>query len=128
MRGELDWIVMKALEKDRTRRYRNGHGFARDVQRYLSDEAVEARPPSAGYRFRKFASRNKATIASGAVDRDSPDDWLGRFYWLATRATQAETQAQANLTQLAGSEIRAETTRSSGTQPQGGRRGSPSRQ
>src|SRR5262249_15621277 len=46
MQGEVDWIVMKALEKDRTRRYETANGLARDVQRYLADEVVEARPPS----------------------------------------------------------------------------------
>src|SRR5262249_45124020 len=52
VRGELDWIVMKALEKDRTRRYETANGFAMDVQRYLAGEAVLAVPPSAGYRLR----------------------------------------------------------------------------
>ena len=50
LQGELDWVVMKALEKDRTRRYDTANGFARDIQRYLADEVVEARPPSRGYR------------------------------------------------------------------------------
>jgi eukaryotic-like serine/threonine-protein kinase len=59
MRGELDWIVMKALEKDRSRRYETANGFAMDVQRYLADEAVQACPPSASYRLRKFLRRNK---------------------------------------------------------------------
>src|SRR5262245_30999708 len=59
MRGELDWIVMKALEKDGTRRYDTASAFAADVQRYLKDEPVEACPPSAWYRFRKFARRHK---------------------------------------------------------------------
>src|SRR5688500_16424201 len=67
MRGELDWIVMKALEKDRTRRYETASGLAADVLRYLDDEAVQACPPSAGYRFRKFARRNKRALASAAV-------------------------------------------------------------
>ncbi len=60
MRGEVDWIVMKALEKDRNRRYDSAAGLAKDVLRYLNDELVEARPPSTGYRFRKFirAHRN----------------------------------------------------------------------
>jgi serine/threonine protein kinase/tetratricopeptide (TPR) repeat protein len=64
MRGELDWIVMKALEKDRNRRYETANGFAMDVQRYLADEAVQACPPSVGYRFRKFARRNKGPVAA----------------------------------------------------------------
>ncbi|MGH7176330.1 MAG: serine/threonine protein kinase, partial [Tepidisphaeraceae bacterium] len=63
VRGELDWIVMKALEKDRARRYETASGFARDVENYLRDEAVEACPPSATYRFRKFARRNRAALA-----------------------------------------------------------------
>ena len=56
VRGDLDWIVMKALEKDRTRRYETANGFALDLLRYLADEPVEAGPPSRWYRFRKFAS------------------------------------------------------------------------
>jgi serine/threonine protein kinase/Flp pilus assembly protein TadD len=62
-RGELDWIVMKALEKDRDRRYESAGAFAADVQRYLDDEPVLACPPSAWYRFRKFARRNKTGLA-----------------------------------------------------------------
>ncbi len=68
VRGELDWIVMKALEKDRTRRYETASGFARDIQRYLDDEVVEARPPSSGYRFGKFVRRHRGqVIAAGLV-------------------------------------------------------------
>jgi tetratricopeptide (TPR) repeat protein len=64
VRGELDWIVMKCLEKDRTRRYETANGLARDVQRYLLDEPVEAWPPSAGYKLRKFARKNKRLLAT----------------------------------------------------------------
>jgi eukaryotic-like serine/threonine-protein kinase len=68
VRGEIDWIVMKALEKDRTRWYETASGLARDIQRYLDDEVVEARPPSPGYRIGKFVRRHKAqVIASGLV-------------------------------------------------------------
>ena len=63
VRGELDWIVMKALEKDRNRRYETANGFAVDLQRYLADEPVLACPPSAGYRLRKFARRNRSGLA-----------------------------------------------------------------
>ncbi len=66
-RGEVDWIVMKALEKDRNRRYETANGLALDIQRYLADESVQACPPSAGYRLRKFARRNKAVLATGAL-------------------------------------------------------------
>jgi eukaryotic-like serine/threonine-protein kinase len=62
VRGELDWIVMKCLEKDRARRYETVNGLARDVQRYLNDELVEARPPSALYRLRKFTRRNRVAV------------------------------------------------------------------
>ncbi len=67
IRGELDWIVMKALEKDRTRRYETANGLARDIERYLIDQPVEACPPSAGYRLRKFMRRNKAALATAAI-------------------------------------------------------------
>jgi WD40 repeat protein/serine/threonine protein kinase len=67
VRGELDWIVMKCLEKDRNRRYETANGLAADVQRYLHDEPVQACPPSAWYRFRKFARRNKAALLTASV-------------------------------------------------------------
>ena len=67
VRGELDWIVMKALEKDRSGRYETANGFAQDVQRYLADEAVQACPPSVGYRFRKFTRRNRGGLAVAAL-------------------------------------------------------------
>jgi serine/threonine-protein kinase len=63
VRGELDWIVMKALEKDRNRRYETANTFALDIHRYLYDEPVLACPPSSSYRFRKFARRNKTGLA-----------------------------------------------------------------
>jgi tetratricopeptide (TPR) repeat protein len=65
---ELDWIVMKALEKDRNRRYETANSLALDLQRYLADEPVQACPPSAGYRFRKFARRRKGVLlAAGSA-------------------------------------------------------------
>jgi hypothetical protein len=63
-RGELDWIVMKALEKDRNRRYETVNSLARDIRRYLADEPVEACPPSIGYRLRKLARRHKQALAA----------------------------------------------------------------
>src|SRR5947207_5264463 len=66
-RGDLDWIVMKALEKDRNRRYETASGLAADVQRYLQDEPVLACPPSAAYRFRKFARRHKVGLTIVSV-------------------------------------------------------------
>jgi serine/threonine protein kinase/tetratricopeptide (TPR) repeat protein len=67
VRGELDWIVMKALEKDRTRRYQTANAFARDIERYLADEPVEACPPSAAYRLRKFARKHRRLLATAGA-------------------------------------------------------------
>jgi WD40 repeat protein/serine/threonine protein kinase len=67
MRGELDWIVMKCLEKDRSRRYETANGLAHDIERYLADEPVEACPPSSTYRLRKFAGKYKKALATAAV-------------------------------------------------------------
>jgi tetratricopeptide (TPR) repeat protein len=66
VRGELDWMVMKALEKDRNLRYETANGFAADVQRYLADEPVLACPPSAAYRLRKFVRRNRGRLVFAA--------------------------------------------------------------
>jgi serine/threonine protein kinase/Tfp pilus assembly protein PilF len=63
-RGELDWVVLKALEKDRNRRYESASALAADVERYLHDEPIQACPPSAWYRFRKFARRNKVWLGT----------------------------------------------------------------
>ncbi len=67
IRGELDWIVMKALEKDRTRRYETANGFAADVQRYLTGEPVLAAPPSARYRLGVFARKHRAALTTATV-------------------------------------------------------------
>src|ERR1044071_2119880 len=64
LRGDLDWIVMKCLEKDRARRYETANGLARDAERYLADEPVTARPPSKLYRFQKLARRNRLTFTA----------------------------------------------------------------
>jgi serine/threonine protein kinase len=95
MRGELDWIAMKSLEKDRARRYETASGLARDVERYLRDEPVEAGPPSATYRLRKLAHRYRnplrvaATIAVLLVGSTVVSAWM------AYRAMQAEAAAVA---------------------------------
>src|SRR5262249_49524457 len=67
VRGELDWVVMKALEKDRNRRYETASALAADVQRYLSDEPVLACPPSGWDRLRKIARRNRRTLVMVTV-------------------------------------------------------------
>jgi serine/threonine protein kinase len=67
VRGDLDWIVMKALEKDRTRRYATAEGLRQDIGRHLADQAVEATPPSTVYRLLKFVRRNRAKVVAGLL-------------------------------------------------------------
>ncbi|HEV3165652.1 MAG TPA: serine/threonine-protein kinase, partial [Isosphaeraceae bacterium] len=96
MRAELDWVVMKALEKDRTRRYETANGLARDLERYLSDEAVEACPPSATYRLRKFAYKNRVALTTAATVALLLLAGVGVSTWQAVRAVRAETAALAS--------------------------------
>ncbi len=95
MRGELDWIVMKALEKDRNRRYETASAFAADVQRYLHDEPVQACPPSARYRLRKFVRKHKTWLATAAAFAALLLLGVAASTWQAWRATQAEALAIA---------------------------------
>src|SRR5450432_4242 len=67
LRGDLDWIVMKCLEKDRTRRYETANGLAADIKRHLNNDTVVARPPSSAYRFQKLVRRNKLAFAAGVA-------------------------------------------------------------
>ena len=67
LNGELDWIVMKALEKDRARRYETVNALARDLERFLAGEPVEAAPPSAAYRFGKFVRKHRTMLATAFV-------------------------------------------------------------
>ncbi|MBS0266699.1 MAG: protein kinase, partial [Planctomycetes bacterium] len=97
MRGELDWIVMKALEKDRNRRYETANGFAMDIQRYLADEPVLACPPSVGYRLTKFARRNKGALSAAGLVAIALFVGTGVSIWQAIRATRAEGLAQTRL-------------------------------
>jgi serine/threonine protein kinase/tetratricopeptide (TPR) repeat protein len=95
LRGELDWIVMKALEKDRNRRYETANGLARDIQRYLNDEPVQACPPSAWYRSRKFARRHKAGLAVVACLLGGLAVLAGSIGWVAgDRARRHQDAAQ----------------------------------
>jgi DNA-binding SARP family transcriptional activator len=94
VRGELDWIVMKCLEKDRTRRYETASGLARDVERHLADEAVEACPPSAGYRLRKLARRYKGVALAVALVLLALVGGMVGTSWGLVRAEQAR-QAEA---------------------------------
>ena len=114
MKRDLDWIVMKALDKDRNRRYANAGAMAEDLVRFLRDEPVEARPPSRWYRFSKFARRNKVAISTASIvacaliggtavsvwqanaaikERDDKNDALAA----AVKAEQAANEARAEL-------------------------------
>jgi WD40 repeat protein/serine/threonine protein kinase len=95
VRGELDWIVMKALEKDRSRRYETSNGLALDVERYLNDEPVQAGPPSAWYRFRKAARRHKAALTSAMFVAAALLIGATVAFWQAVRATHAERDSLA---------------------------------
>jgi serine/threonine protein kinase/WD40 repeat protein len=97
VRGDLDWIVMKALEKDRARRYETSIGLARDVQRYLKDEPVLARPPSRLYLFRKLVRRNKLVFAAGLVVSVSLMLGLGVVTVAAFRIQTAKNDATEKL-------------------------------
>lgn len=89
VRGDLDWIVMKSLEKDRQRRYETASSLAADVQRFLDDEPVEACPPSVAYRFQKFASRNRVTLATSAIVLVSLVSGIFGTSWMSIRLTSA---------------------------------------
>jgi eukaryotic-like serine/threonine-protein kinase len=91
--GDLDWVVMKALEKDRNRRYDTPGGFAEDVGRYLRNEAVVARPPSSAYRIRKFAQRNRGAVLTAAVVAGALLAGILVSTWQAMRARRAEAAA-----------------------------------
>jgi tetratricopeptide (TPR) repeat protein len=94
IRGELDWIVMKCLEKDRNRRYATASSLARDIERYLADEPVTACPPSAAYRFRKFYRRNRLAVTAAAFIAVSLVVGFAGTTWGLIRATKAEAIAQ----------------------------------
>ncbi len=95
VRGELDWIAMKALEKDRRRRYETANDFAADVMLYLSDQPVQACPPSSAYRFRKFARRNRAAMTTAAVLVISLSVGTAMSIWQAVLARRAEADTRA---------------------------------
>ena len=95
LRGDLDWIVIKALEKDRKRRYETANGLAMDVQRYLDDEPVLARPPSQLYRLQKLVRRNKAAFIFGATVAFVLVCWVGTSTWFLKQERVARKQAVA---------------------------------
>jgi serine/threonine protein kinase/tetratricopeptide (TPR) repeat protein len=100
MRGELDWIVMKALEKDRARRYETANGLAMDLQRYLADETVLACPPSAWYRLRKFVRRNRRPVLAITITFLVLLVGIFGTTWGMVRAEAARAASQKRLEQL----------------------------
>jgi tetratricopeptide (TPR) repeat protein len=108
VRGELDWIVMRALEKDRTRRYESAGGFARDVERYLADEAVEACPSSRRYRLGKFARKHRGALATASAFAALVLAGTAVSRYLAVRALSAEGLAKKRLTESEQSRDQAE--------------------
>jgi serine/threonine protein kinase/Flp pilus assembly protein TadD len=95
LRGDLDWIVMKCLEKDRARRYETANGLATDIQRHLSNEPVIARPPSNLYRFQKLVRRNKLAFAAGAGIAAALVIGLALALWQSVEKTRAYHRAVA---------------------------------
>jgi serine/threonine protein kinase/tetratricopeptide (TPR) repeat protein len=95
VRGELDWIVMKALEKDRARRYESASAMARDVERHLQHEPVEACPPTRRYRLAKFVQRHRVEAIAAAAGLVLLVAAASVSTWQAVRATQAERTAAA---------------------------------
>jgi non-specific serine/threonine protein kinase/serine/threonine-protein kinase len=90
LRGDLDWITMKALEKERSRRYSSARDFGRDIERHLSDEPVEAGPPSAAYRASKFVRRHRTGVVASILVAAALLVGTTVSIWQAVRATQAE--------------------------------------
>jgi serine/threonine protein kinase/tetratricopeptide (TPR) repeat protein len=90
LRGELDWIAMKCLRKDRTQRYESASALVADLRRYLNGESIEARPPSAAYRFRKLIRRNRVAITTTGLVATVLVFGTAISSWQAFRATKAE--------------------------------------
>ncbi len=95
LRGDLDWIVMKSLEKDRRRRYQTANGLAFDVQRYLDNEPVLARPPSRLYRLQKLVRRNKIVFVSISAVSGALILGLGTSVWMMVKEKEARQRAVA---------------------------------
>jgi serine/threonine protein kinase/WD40 repeat protein len=108
VRGDLDWIVMKSLEKDRIRRYETASGLAEDIERHLRQEPVVARPPSRAYRLQKFVRRNKVMVMAAGMVALALVLGIVASTWLAFREKQQRQRAEAGKllalgqTQLAG--------------------------
>lgn len=109
LHGELDWIVLKSLEKDRKRRYETASDFAADIERYLKDEQVAACPPSAGYRMRKFARRNRQSLTTAGIISMALVVATTVSAWQAVVARDAQHQAEADRDRAQSAERQATT-------------------
>jgi RNA polymerase sigma factor (TIGR02999 family) len=108
VRGDLDWIVMKCLEKNRTRRYETATGLGQDIVRHLNNEPIVARPPSSAYRFRKLVQRNKLAFVAAALILIILVLGICGSTFEAIRAARARDAAQASQASEAAQRIRAE--------------------
>ncbi|HLH56404.1 MAG TPA: protein kinase [Verrucomicrobiae bacterium] len=97
VRGDLDWIVMKALEKDRARRYETANGLAMDIQRYLTNEPIVARPQSPGYRFQRLVRRNRLVFIAASGICAALVLGLAGTFWQWRQAERNHQEAEANL-------------------------------
>ncbi len=107
LRGDLDWIVMKCLEKDRQRRYETANGLAMDIQRHLAGEAVAAAPPSAAYRCKKFLHRNRGQVVAGGVVASALVLGLIGTIWQATVASAQRDKARSEAARAVAAESQA---------------------
>ncbi len=111
VRGELDWIVMRCLEKDRKRRYQTASALADDLQRYLSDQPVEARPATRTYRLKKFIRRNKVGVMAGGTILAALVVGLGAISYFAAVASREARLSQAALIKAEQSRQEADRSR-----------------
>ena len=110
LKGDLDWIIMKCLEKDRTRRYETANGMSADLKRHLNNEPVTARPPTATYKFQKAFRRNKLVFAAGTAVAVSLLIGLAVSTWLFIKENQAYRETRAAVARETGQRLTAEKT------------------
>ena len=111
---------MKALEKDRTRRYETASTFAADVRRFLAEEPIDARPPSTAYKLKKFVRRNRAAVLTAGAMAAALLAGTAVSTWQAVRATRAETEPRAEEARAVAECARAEQAESAGKDAIGG--------
>ena len=111
LKRDLDWIVMKALDKDRNRRYSTAGALAQDVTRFLTDQPVEARPPSTWYRLSKFARRNKVAISTASMVASALILGTALSVWQARVAVRERDEKEIALQQARAAEATANNAR-----------------